>query len=300
MPHPRPSLADSPGRYGGRWRRSWPCPAPAVHRLRAAALPSLHLERYPYLVVIAACGLGLWLGGRGWPLAVRPWRWSTVVGLAALPCRGRAGLVRAAGKLCGGGPGRVTIDELKAQLTACAGSLRSGAAGRVLGLSLAAWNGLYAAACWSQPCSGCCAGLSAAEQHRQIRASRIDLARGAAEDDLAQPRVPVGAHHQQVGTFGPRRAEQGGPGPVTRARPACWSTGPRAALSIAAAIESRLAAASSPAAATVTASAADQKRHRVLDRPGRLARAVPGDHHPPADRPRPDLRAAASAPDRRH
>ena len=38
-----------------------------------------------------------------------------------------------------------------------------------------------------------------------------DVARGAAEDPLAQAAVAVGAHHQQIGALAPGKAQQGVP-----------------------------------------------------------------------------------------
>ena len=102
-------------------------------------------QRYPYLVVIAVGVLGFWLRRPDPALALIALALAVNVGIAAYHVGDRAGLARTARELR---RGRARHDDRGAAPAARggAGALRSGARSRFAGLSLAAWNVVYAAA----------------------------------------------------------------------------------------------------------------------------------------------------------
>jgi disulfide bond formation protein DsbB len=101
-------------------------------------------ERYPYLVVLAACGLGLRLGQPRLALATAALALVLNVGLAGYHVAVEQGWL-ALSESCAAVGGAATIEELKAQL-ANAPARCDQVPLTVAGLSLAAWNGIYAAA----------------------------------------------------------------------------------------------------------------------------------------------------------
>jgi disulfide bond formation protein DsbB len=101
-------------------------------------------ERYPYLVVLAACGLGLRLGHFRLALAVAAVTLAANVGLAGYHVGVEQGWLALPDSCAAVGQAN-TIEELKAQL-AHAPARCDQIPLTVAGLSLAAWNGLYAAA----------------------------------------------------------------------------------------------------------------------------------------------------------
>ena len=98
-------------------------------------------ERYPYLVVLAACGLGLWLGRPRLALAVAALALAVNVGLAGYHVGVEQGWL-ALPQSCAAVGEAVTIEELQAQLEAAPARCDQVPL-TVAGLSLAAWNGLY-------------------------------------------------------------------------------------------------------------------------------------------------------------
>ena len=109
--------------------------------------PPCHLclyERYPYLVVLAACGLGLRLGRPRLALAVAALAMATNVALAGYHVGVEQGWL-ALPQSCAAVGEASTIEELKAQLMHAPARCDQVPL-TVAGLSLAAWNGLYAAA----------------------------------------------------------------------------------------------------------------------------------------------------------
>lgn len=102
------------------------------------------LERYPYVVVLAACGLG-WLAGRPkLALAVAAAAMAVNVGLAGFHVGVEQGWF-ALPESCLSLGQATTIEDLRAQLMAAPARCDQVPL-TVLGLSLAAWNGVYAAA----------------------------------------------------------------------------------------------------------------------------------------------------------
>ncbi len=102
------------------------------------------LERYPYVVVLAACGLG-WLAGRPkLALAVAAAAMAVNVGLAGFHVGVEQGWF-ALPESCLSLGQAATIEDLRAQLKAAPARCDQVPL-TVLGLSLAAWNGVYAAA----------------------------------------------------------------------------------------------------------------------------------------------------------
>lgn len=102
------------------------------------------LERYPYLVVLAACGLGWWTGRVKLALAVAAAAMAVDAGLAGFHVGVEQGWF-ALPESCLSLGQAATIEELKAQLLAAPARCDQVPL-TVLGLSLAAWNGVYAAA----------------------------------------------------------------------------------------------------------------------------------------------------------
>jgi disulfide bond formation protein DsbB len=101
------------------------------------------LERYPYLVVLAACGLGLRLSHPRLALATAALALAVNVGLAGYHIGVEQGWL-ALPDSCAAVGEPTTIEELRAQL-AHAPARCDQVPLTVAGLSLAAWNGLYAA-----------------------------------------------------------------------------------------------------------------------------------------------------------
>lgn len=102
------------------------------------------LERYPYVVVLVACGLG-WLAGRPkLALAVAAAAMAVNVGLAGFHVGVEQGWF-ALPESCLSLGQAATIEDLRAQLMAAPARCDQVPL-TVLGLSLAAWNGVYAAA----------------------------------------------------------------------------------------------------------------------------------------------------------
>ena len=101
-------------------------------------------ERYPYLVVLVAALLGAWLDRPRLALGVTALALAANVGLAVYHVGVEQGWF-ALPESCAAVSGAATVEELKAQLLAapprCDQVPLTG-----LGLSLAAWNGVYAAA----------------------------------------------------------------------------------------------------------------------------------------------------------
>jgi disulfide bond formation protein DsbB len=102
------------------------------------------LERYPYLVVLAACGVGWLSGRRKLALAVAAAAMAVNVGLAGFHVGVEQGWF-ALPESCASLGHAATIEELKAQLMAAPARCDQVPLA-VLGVSLAAWNGVYAAA----------------------------------------------------------------------------------------------------------------------------------------------------------
>lgn len=108
--------------------------------------PPCHLcvyERYPYLVVLAACGLGLRLGHPRLALAAAAVALAVNVGLAAYHVGVEQGWLALPDSCAAVGEAN-TIEELKAQLQHAPARCDQVPL-TVAGLSLAAWNGVYAA-----------------------------------------------------------------------------------------------------------------------------------------------------------
>jgi disulfide bond formation protein DsbB len=137
---------------------------------RLPPCPLCIYERYPYLVVLAACGLGLSLGRARLAVAVAAMALAVNVGLAGYHVAVEQGWL-ALPETCAAVGAATTIEELRAQL-ATAPARCDQVPLTVAGLSLAAWNGVYAAgllalavlALWRR------AGL-AAEQDRGLGAA---------------------------------------------------------------------------------------------------------------------------------
>ena len=102
------------------------------------------LERYPYLVVMVACGLGLWLKWPRLALGVSALALVTVVGLAVFHVGVEQGWF-ALPESCAAVGRATSLEDLKAQLHAAPARCDQVPLA-LLGLSLAAWNGIYAAA----------------------------------------------------------------------------------------------------------------------------------------------------------
>jgi disulfide bond formation protein DsbB len=123
--------------------------------------------RYPYLVVIAAALAGLWLG---WPrpaLAVIALALTVSVGLAIYHVGVEQG-VFALMESCAAVGEATTVAELKAQLLAAPARCDEVPL-TVLGLSLAAWNGVLAALLLVGTLATLLRSRSATEQHGQRR-----------------------------------------------------------------------------------------------------------------------------------
>lgn len=101
------------------------------------------LERYPYLVVLAACGAGALLGRPKLALAVAAVAMAVDVGLATYHVGVEQGWF-ALPESCLAAGRATSLDDLRAQLAAAPARCDEVPL-TVLGLSLAAWNGVYAA-----------------------------------------------------------------------------------------------------------------------------------------------------------
>lgn len=102
------------------------------------------LERYPYLVVMVACGLGLWLGWPRLALGIAALALVTVVGLAAFHVGVEQGWF-ALPESCAAVGQATSLEDLRAQLMAAPARCDQVPLA-LFGLSLAAWNGIYGAA----------------------------------------------------------------------------------------------------------------------------------------------------------
>jgi disulfide bond formation protein DsbB len=101
-------------------------------------------ERYPYLVAVAAAVLGAWLGRPRLALGVAALALAANVGLAAYHVGVEQGWF-ALPESCAAVGEAATVEDLKAQLLNAPARCDQVPL-TVLGLSLAAWNGIYAAA----------------------------------------------------------------------------------------------------------------------------------------------------------
>ncbi len=125
-------------------------------------------QRYPYLVVIAAGALGIWLRRPRAALALVALALAANVGIAAYHVGIEHGWL-ALPESCTPAWRATTVEELRLQLAAAPARCDQ-VAFKFAGLSLAAWNAIYAAgmlvfALWSL------AAGSAAKQHGQARAA---------------------------------------------------------------------------------------------------------------------------------
>lgn len=100
-------------------------------------------QRYPYLVVIAAGALGLWLGRPRLALAIVALALAVDVGLAAYHVGIEQGWF-ALPEGCAATGTATTIEDLRRQLEQAPARCDQ-VPFSVAGLSLAAWNGIYAA-----------------------------------------------------------------------------------------------------------------------------------------------------------
>jgi disulfide bond formation protein DsbB len=127
-------------------------------------------QRYPYLVVIAACALGVWLRRPRLALALAAIALATNVGLAAYHVGIEQGWL-ALPETCTARGRATTIEELRRQLQAAPARCDQ-VSFTLLGLSLAAWNGVYALGLSALAAWALLTGRgSAAEQHRHPRAA---------------------------------------------------------------------------------------------------------------------------------
>lgn len=123
-------------------------------------------QRYPYLVVIAVGALGLWLRRPRPALTVAALALTVTIGLAAYHLGIEQGWL-ALPSGCAAAGRATTIDELRQQL-AEAPARCDQVAFTFAGLSLAAWNVMYASALLGFAAWALATG-SAAEQHRDPR-----------------------------------------------------------------------------------------------------------------------------------
>ena len=101
-------------------------------------------QRYPYLVVIVVCALGLWLRRPRLALALAALALAVNVGLAAYHVGIEQGWL-ALPEGCAAAGRATTIEELRLQLQTAPARCDQ-VAFTFAGLSLAAWNAIYAAA----------------------------------------------------------------------------------------------------------------------------------------------------------
>jgi disulfide bond formation protein DsbB len=120
-------------------------------------------QRYPYLVVIAAGALGIWLGRPRLALTLAALALAANVGIAAYHVGIEQGWL-ALPEGCAAAGRATTIEELRRQLQTAPASCDQ-VAFTFAGLSLAAWNIIYAAGLLAFAVWGL-AWPSAAEQHR--------------------------------------------------------------------------------------------------------------------------------------
>ena len=133
-------------------------------------VPALHRARYPYLLLMAASALGLWLRRPGMFLTVAALMSGRRVGLAGYHVGVEQGWFALPASCAASAPA-TTIDQLREQLQAAPARCDQ-VQFTLLGLSLSAWNGIYAAgllvvALWALASRR----RSAAEQDRQPRAA---------------------------------------------------------------------------------------------------------------------------------
>lgn len=122
-------------------------------------------ERYPYLAVLAVGLLGLWLDRPRAALALAALALAVNVGLSAYHVGVEQGWF-ALPESCAAVGQATSIEELRAQLAAAPARCDQVTLS-VLGLSLAAWNGVLAALLLAIAGYGIARSPSAAEQHRQ-------------------------------------------------------------------------------------------------------------------------------------
>ena len=128
-------------------------------------------QRYPYLVVVAAAGLGLWLHRPRLALVVSALALATGAGLAGYHVGVEQGWF-ALPESCAATGAATTIDQLREQLASA--PARCDQIGfMLLGLSLAAWNGIFALLLLAVAIGTFFAGgrRSATEQDRYPRAA---------------------------------------------------------------------------------------------------------------------------------
>jgi disulfide bond formation protein DsbB len=123
-------------------------------------------QRYPYLVVIAAGALGVWLGRPRLALAVAAAALAVNVGLAAYHVGIEQGWL-ALPEGCAPAWRATTVEELRRQLQAAPARCDQ-VSFSLAGLSLAAWNAIYAAGLLAFALWALARG-SAAQHHRQPR-----------------------------------------------------------------------------------------------------------------------------------
>jgi disulfide bond formation protein DsbB len=127
-------------------------------------------QRYPYLLLMAASALGLWLRRPGMFLTVAALILAVEMGLAGYHVGVEQGWFALPASCAASAPA-TTIDQLREQLQAAPARCDQ-VQFTLLGLSLSAWNGIYAAgllvvALWALASRR----RSAAEQDRQPRAA---------------------------------------------------------------------------------------------------------------------------------
>lgn len=126
-------------------------------------------ERYPYLTVLLVGALGWWLGRPRLALALAALALTVNLGLAGYHVGVEEGWL-ALPESCAAVGAAVTVEDLRSQLAAAPARCDEVSL-RLLGLSLAAWNGVLAAVLLALAVVGLGRPGSAAEQHRQRRAA---------------------------------------------------------------------------------------------------------------------------------
>jgi disulfide bond formation protein DsbB len=123
-------------------------------------------ERFPYLAAIAVGVLGLWLGRPRLGLALAALALAVNVGLSAYHVGVEQGWL-ALPEACTAVGQATSVEELRAQLAAAPARCDQVSL-TLAGLSLAAWNGVFAAALLGLAVVGLVRRRSAAEQDRHL------------------------------------------------------------------------------------------------------------------------------------